>query len=91
MVFKAHLPELADLCRIAGSIESYPASPDIVAKAAASLGYGSNIIEFINLFSNEDSVEFENRIDFYTRAAELAMLICEERITPKEVQRNPQD
>lgn len=91
MVFKPELPELADLCRITRSVKSYPTSTDTIAEVARDLGYGSNVIEFINLFPHGRGDKFESRADFYTRAAELAMFICEERISPKEELRSPQN
>jgi hypothetical protein len=91
MVFKAQLPELTDLCKIARAVKSYPATTEQVVKAAQDIGYESSVAEFINLFSHDDRQMFESRADFYTRAAELAMLICEESEQPREVLRSPQN
>jgi len=91
MVFNEKLPELHDLCRIAGSVKSYPVSPEELAKNAKDLGYGKNVIDFINLFIDRKRGTFESRSNFYTRAAELALLICEEREQPKENFLSPQD
>ena len=91
VVFKEKLPELNDLCRIAGAVGNYPASIEAVVSTAKNLGYGKNVIDFINLFSEQKPDKFESRIDFYVRAAELAMLICEEREQPKDGWLGPQD
>lgn len=84
MLFTEKLPELHDLCKVAKSVRHYPSNAEEIKAVAEGLKCKRNVIHFINLFCNHPSTIFESRTDFYTRAAELALLICEERIQPQE-------
>lgn len=90
MKFTGQLPELDELCRIAGAVPDFPATTEEITETATLEGYGKNVIDFINLFPHRGQEEFLSRSDFYTRAAELAMLICEERQQPPEKLKSPE-
>lgn len=91
MVFTAKIPELSDLLRIARGVKDYPCSTSEIVKVAKNFGFDKNVIDFLELFSHDRKDEFLSRSDFYTRAAELATLISEERAASKETFLNSQD
>lgn len=92
MVYTKPLPELKDLCLLAHAVPSFPARTGEVIAIAKRMGYGSDVIDFLRLFP-EDAYNgnFESRADFYTRTAELAMMICEENWLQPEGKLSPQD
>lgn len=90
MVLKSELPTLSDLSHIACSVDSYPTSTEKIAKCAKKLGHKQSVIDFINLFNDTHRDVFDTRVDFYTRSAELILLIHEEYEQPKEALLNAQ-
>jgi hypothetical protein len=91
MIFTAQPPQLTDLCKIARAVKDYPATTEQLVHAAQDIDCSPDVIEFINLFPQDDESVFESRADFYNRAAELALFICEERLQPQEGTLSPQD
>jgi hypothetical protein len=85
MVYSKSPPDVEDLRRIASRVKSFPATSARLIGAAKELGYGSGMLEFLKQFSisGQDEI-FPTREDFYTRAAELATLLREEKMQPAD-------
>jgi hypothetical protein len=66
----------------------FPAAAGTIRRSARNLGYTRQAITFLHLFPAGEI--FRSRTDFMTRCSEVAMLIKQERIAPKEVLRSPQ-
>jgi hypothetical protein len=84
MLFKDKIPEIQDIYRIAQGVKEYPVSAQEIIRITKSHGYRKNIVHFIEMFCDQIAVDFESRADFYTRATEFALLLCEERIQTRE-------
>lgn len=85
MAYKNKLPTLSEICKIAQSIQEYPTTTSTIIQTSKKMGYGDDTVAFFGMFKTGGrDDEFDGRSDLYSRAAELAFLICEERSQPKE-------
>ncbi len=92
MTYARQLPQLDELCQLARQMDEFPATVEDVIKIATDQGYGDHVLHFLKLFSvGNQLATFQSRAEFYTRAAELAMIICDEREQPAEQLLSPQN
>lgn len=89
MVYTQELPKLARLKDLSSGIESFPISGLGIAQQAEHLGYGDDIVGFVELFS--ESLVFNSRTDFLEHCRLLESLLREEAVAAPERLRSPQD
>ena len=85
MAYAKQLPHLRDLLELSHRV-SFPADRRLIESRAEGL---DDVADFLEQFPPGEV--FSSRVDFMTRCEELEMLINQERSTPEETLRSPQD
>lgn len=88
MSYDNKLPAVKHLLALAKEME-FPALRRDVEKMALKRGLSEDVVAFIDLFPADEV--FQNRVDFMTRCEEVEILIDQERSSPVEYLRSPQD
>lgn len=89
MSYDKQLPHIRDFGRLSHRVHYYPATRDDLVRAAYFGGFPSEMEDFLHQFS--PSRTFQSPADFQTQAEELSMLITQERESPFELLKSPQD
>lgn len=89
MTYPKKLPSSDDLLKLNKSVRSFPITTEAIVAIAKEQALNKSTLEFLQLFPPNEV--FNTSDDFQKRSELLQILIQEERETPSEPLRNPQE